>query len=123
VAIGLGLSNGPASSISTASVPQEQVGSASGISNMARYVGGAVLTAVVAGIYASVSANHVATGSATSSALAAGFSRSSIALAIFSAAGIALGLLVARHTRRPQAVDRATAAAASAQTMPISTKP
>lgn len=123
VAIGLGLSNGPASSISTASVAQEEVGSASGISNMARYVGGAVLTAVVAGIYASVSANHVATGGATSPALAAGLSRSSIVLAIFSAVGIALGLLVARRTRRPRAVDRAGAAAAAVHTMPISTRP
>lgn len=123
VAVGLGLSNGPASSISTASVPQEEVGSASGISNMARYVGGAVLTAVVAGIYASVTTRHLVTGDATSSALATGFSRVSIALAIFSAAGIALGLLVARHTRRPSAVDRATAAAAAVHTMPVSTRP
>jgi EmrB/QacA subfamily drug resistance transporter len=123
IAIGLGLSNGPAASIATAAVSPEEVGAASGVSNMARYVGGAVLTAVVAGLYASVSANHVATGGAPSSALATGFSRSSIVLAIFSAIGIALGLLKARQTRRPRAVDYATAAAsASAHTMPVASK-
>jgi MFS family permease len=119
IAIGLGLSNGPASSISTAAVSQNEVGAASGISNMARYIGGAVLTAVVAGIYASVSVGHIATGGAPASALAAGFSRSSIALAIFSASGIALGLLVARRTRSPHSVDYAAAAAATSHTLPV----
>ncbi len=118
IAIGLGLSNGPASSISTAAVSPEEVGSASGISNMARYVGGAVLTAVAAGIYASVTASHVASGADQAAALAAGFSRSSIALAVFSAVGILLGLLVARRTPRPQAIHYAAAAAATAHTVP-----
>ena len=45
IAVGMGLSNGPASSAATASVPQEQVGGASGVSNMARYVGAAGATA------------------------------------------------------------------------------
>ena len=40
ISAGLGLSNGPASSASTSAVPDDQVGQASGISNMARYVGG-----------------------------------------------------------------------------------
>ena len=39
IAVGMGMSNGPASSASTACVPVDQVGSASGVSNMARYVG------------------------------------------------------------------------------------
>ena len=51
VAAGMALSNGPCSSIATSSVPEEQVGSASGISNMARYVGAAVMTAIVAAVY------------------------------------------------------------------------
>jgi EmrB/QacA subfamily drug resistance transporter len=119
IAVGLGLSNGPASSLSTTSVSPDEVGAASGVSNMARYVGGAVLTAIVAGIYASVSAAHVVTGGAPASALAAGLSRSSIALAIFSAAGVLLGLLAARRARRPRAVDYAAAAAVTAHTMPV----
>ena len=40
VAVGLGPPNGPASSASTSAVSRDQVGAASGISNMARYIGG-----------------------------------------------------------------------------------
>jgi EmrB/QacA subfamily drug resistance transporter len=118
IAIGLGLSNGPASSIATAAVSGDEVGAASGISNMARYVGGAVLTAVVAGLYSSVSATHVATGGAPAEALANGLARSSIALAVFSATGILLGMLAARRTPPPDAAQLATAAAATAHTLP-----
>jgi hypothetical protein len=42
IAAGLGLANGPASSASTSAVPADQVGQASGISNMARYIGGSL---------------------------------------------------------------------------------
>ena len=121
VAIGLGLSNGPASAVSTTCVPPDNVGAASGISNMARYVGGAVVTAVVAGIYASVTATQTAAGSAPADALADGFGRASLAMAIFSAAGIVLGLLAARRTRRAHAADRAAAAASVAHTVPVGT--
>ena len=41
----------PSSSAATASVPENQVGGASGVSNMARYVGAAVATALAATIY------------------------------------------------------------------------
>ena len=51
IAVGMGMSNGPASSAATASVPENQVGGASGVSNMARYVGAAVATALAATIY------------------------------------------------------------------------
>ncbi|MBK1786328.1 MFS transporter [Prauserella cavernicola] len=119
IAVGLALSNGPSSSISTSSVPRDQVGSASGISNMARYVGGAVLTAVAAGIYGSVSNDHIAAGESKAESLADGLATASIALAIFSAAGILLGLLAARRTHRPQAVDYAAAAAATSHTVPV----
>ncbi len=58
IAVGMGMSNGPASSAATASVPENQVGGASGVSNMARYVGAAVATALAATIYGSVTGNQ-----------------------------------------------------------------
>ncbi|MEU6642119.1 MFS transporter [Saccharomonospora sp. NPDC046836] len=123
IAVGLALSNGPASSIATDSVSDEEIGAASGISNMARYVGGAVLTAVVASIYASVSASHAATGGAPADALAMGFSRASIALAIFSAAGVVLCVRVTKRLRAPRAADRVAAAAATVHTVPAAPVP
>ena len=51
-AAGLGLSNGPASAASTAVVSPDEVGQASGISNMARYVGGSLAVAAVGSVYA-----------------------------------------------------------------------
>jgi MFS family permease len=122
IALGLGLSNGPASSIATASVTVDQVGAASGISNMARYVGGAVMTAVVAGIYASTNVGLQATGSGAADGLAAGLSHASIALVIFSACGIALGVLARRRPPSPHAVDYAAAAASTAHTLPIAAR-
>ena len=64
IAVGMGLSNGPAASVATASVPAAEVGSASGISNMARYVGAAVATAIAATIYGSVSGIRLEAGAA-----------------------------------------------------------
>ncbi|AIJ26874.1 MFS transporter [Amycolatopsis methanolica] len=119
IAVGLGLSNGPASALSTSAVRDEDVGAASGVSNMARYVGGAVLTAVVAGIYSSVAATRTATGGAPADALATGFGRASLALAIFSAAGVLLGMLAARRTHRGVAAERVSATAAVAHTVPV----
>jgi MFS family permease len=120
VAIGMALSNGPASAIGTSSVPPEQVGAASGISNMARYVGAAVMTAIVAAVYATTSADHLAAGDAADESLAAAFARASLVLAVVSASGIALALLVARHRPpKPLAVDVAAAAASSTHTLPV----
>jgi len=117
---GLGLANGPASSASTAAVPQDQVGQASGISNMARYIGGSVFVALVATIFNSVTVDRTDAGASTSEALAAGLSRSTLLLAVFSALGIALSLLMARHYQAPpRAIDRAAAAAAIAHTLPV----
>jgi Major Facilitator Superfamily len=48
IAVGLGLANGPASSASTAAVSPDEVGQASGISNMARYIGGSLAVAAAA---------------------------------------------------------------------------
>jgi MFS family permease len=120
---GLGLSNGPASSASTSAVVPDQVGQASGISNMARYIGGSLWVAAVATIYNSVTVDHLQSGESSADALAAGLSRASLFLAICSGAGIALALLMARHRpSRPTAVDLA-AAAAGATSHTIPTRP
>ncbi|MEU8610743.1 MFS transporter, partial [Actinoplanes sp. NPDC048791] len=75
-AIGLGLANGPASSASTAAVAPAEVGQASGISNMARYVGGSLAVAAAATVSTAVSASRTAEGATAAEALAAGLSRS-----------------------------------------------
>ena len=119
LAIGLGLANGPASSGSTAAVSHDQVGQASGISNMARYIGGSVAVAAVAMIDNAVANNHREAGETAADALAAGLSAAALTMAIWCAAGVALVVLLRRHrARRPQAIDRAAAAAATAHTIP-----
>jgi EmrB/QacA subfamily drug resistance transporter len=122
IAVGLGVSNGPASAGSTASVPADQVGSASGISNMARYVGAAVAVAAIAMIDNAVATNHREAGESAADALAAGVSAAALTMAIWSACGIALIALMARHRRREKVrpLDRAAAAAASLHTIPTS---
>jgi len=113
MAIGMGLSNNPASSVATTAVPTEQVGAASGISNMARYVGAAVVTAAVASVYASA-------GTGSAEELATGLSRSSLLLALLSAAAVGLAFLARRHrARHPRVVDHAAAAAAPVHTLPV----
>jgi EmrB/QacA subfamily drug resistance transporter len=117
VAVGLGLSNGPCSSVATSAVPPDEVGAASGVSNMARYVGAAVMVAVAASLYASAGAGD---GSPDADALATGFMYAAAALAIVSAAGIGLAILAARHRPpKPRGVDYSAAAAASAHTVAI----
>ena len=119
IAAGLGLANGPASAASTAVVAPEEVGQASGISNMARYIGGSLAVAAIATVYSSVDQNHREAGASASAALAAGLSRSALLLAIMSAAGVVLAVLVRRHRQaRLRAIDRAAAAAATAHTIP-----
>jgi EmrB/QacA subfamily drug resistance transporter len=120
VAVGLGVANGPASAGSTASVPADQVGSASGISNMARYVGAAVAVAAIAMIDNAVASNRREAGESAADALAAGLAAASLTMAIWSACGIALIALMARHRRREKVrpLDRAAAAAASLHTIP-----
>lgn len=121
IAAGLGLGNGPASSIATACVPEDQVGAASGISNMGRYVGAAVLTSVTAAVYNTVTTNHRDGGASASASLAYGFSRAAIALAVFCACGIALAALVGRHrAERTEPIHYAAAAAATSHTVPTS---
>ena len=107
LAVGLGLSNGPASSASTAAVADDQVGAASGISNMARYVGASVAVAAIAMIFNAVTVNHQEAGESAGDALAAGLGRASLAMAIFSALGVALlALMLRRQQRRTEAPDR-----------------
>ena len=119
VAAGMALSNGPCSSISTSSVPEDQVGSASGISNMARYVGAAVMTAIVAAVYSTTTIDRTDAGDAADEALAAAFARASLVLAIVSALGIGLAVLAGRHRPpEPLTVDRAASAASTSHTLP-----
>ena len=120
IAVGLGISNGPASAGSTASVPADQVGSASGISNMARYVGAAVAVAAIAMIYNAVGVNHQEAGDSAGDALAAGLAAASLTMAIWSALGVGLIALMARQKRRTEVrpLDRAAAAASSVHTIP-----
>jgi EmrB/QacA subfamily drug resistance transporter len=118
LAVGLGISNGPASSGSTAAVSADQVGQASGISNMARYIGGSVGVAAVAMIFNAVINNHVQDGAAKGAALASGLSAAALTMAIWSACGIALIVLMGRHRQRSRAIDVAAAAAAAAHTIP-----
>ena len=112
--------NGPATSGSTAAVPPDEVGPASGISNMARYVGAAVAVAAVATVNNAVINDHKDAGDPATDALAAGLSSASLLMAISAALGVALVVLLARH-RTPQIrnVDRAAAAASSLHTIPI----
>jgi EmrB/QacA subfamily drug resistance transporter len=119
IAAGLGLANGPASSASTAAVSPDEVGQASGISNMARYVGGSLAVAAVAAVYSTVTSNHRGAGATAADALAAGLSRSALLLAILSAAGVVLALLARRHRlAKLRLPERAAAAAASVHTIP-----
>ncbi len=121
IAVGMGLSNGPSSSASTACVPQEQVGSASGVSNMARYVGAAVATALAATIYGAVIADRTAEGASTADALAAGLGSAAWVMAAFSVAGVAMAVLMGRHrTASGTLEDSAASAAAHTHTLPTS---
>jgi len=120
IAIGLGIANGPASAASTSSVDPNDTGAASGISNMARYVGGSLAVAAAATIYNAATINHKEAGASASDALAAGLSRASILLALFSAAGILLILLLKRfRARPPRPADLAAAAAVTTHTIPV----
>ncbi|KAB7745604.1 MFS transporter [Nostocoides sp. F2B08] len=121
VAVGMGLSNGPSSSASTACVPEEQVGSASGVSNMARYVGAAVATALAATIYGSVIAGRTAEGASTADALAAGLGTAAWVMAAISAAGVVMAVVMGRHKAAEGTLeDSAAAAAAHTHTLPTS---
>ncbi|MEV6300571.1 MFS transporter [Actinoplanes sp. NPDC051861] len=124
IAVGLGFANGPASSASTSAVPAEEVGQASGISNMARYVGGSLAVAGAATVSTAVTDARTAAGEGTADALAAGLAGASVLLAIMSAAGVALVVLMGRHRAgHTHAVHLAAAAAATSHTIPTQPVP
>jgi hypothetical protein len=86
---------------------------------MARYVGAAVMTAIVATVYATTTTDRAEAGDTAGEALAAAFARSSLVLAIISALGIGLALLAGRHRPpAPLTVDQAAAAASTSHTLP-----
>ena len=121
IAVGMGMSNGPSSSASTACVHPEQVGSASSVSNMARYVGAAVATALAASIYGAVIADRSAAGATTADALAAGLGTAAWVMAAFSAAGVVMAVVMGRHRQASGTLDdAASAAAAHTHTLPTS---
>jgi len=124
LAVGLGFANGPASSGSTSSVSDDQVGQAAGISNMARYIGASVAVAAVATVSNAVTNNHADAGASPADALASGFAAASLLMAIWTAAGIALVVLLRRHrAARARPIDIAAAAAATAHTLPAGPPP
>jgi len=120
MAIGLGLANGPASSASTSAVEPSQVGQASGISNMARYVGGSIAVAATATVYATAIANHKAAGASDADALAAGLSRASILLALMALGTVLVAVLLGRH--RPARTPAGISAAAYSHTIAVTTQ-
>ena len=121
LAVGLGLANGPVvvGGDGVRARPTRSA-QASGISNMGRYIGAAVLTAVTAAISNSVRARHIAAGESPADAWATAFGRASIGLAVFCAVGIALALLVGRPRRggKPTTAEYVAAAAGTAHTVP-----
>lgn len=124
IAVGMGFSNGPASAAATASVPERQVGEASGVSNMARYVGAAVATALAATIYSSVTANRIADGDADAVALTGGLGATAWVMAALSLAGVAMAVVMGRHREASGTLaDSVAAAAAAVHTLPTSATP
>jgi MFS family permease len=121
IAVGMGMSNGPASSAATAAVPEAQVGGASGVSNMARYVGAAVATALAATIYGTVIGNRTDDGASQGDALASGLAAASWMMAVFSFLGVVMAFVIARHRAAQGTLsDAAAAAAAHTHTLPTS---
>jgi EmrB/QacA subfamily drug resistance transporter len=124
LAVGLGIANGPASSGSTAAVPADQVGQASGISNMARYIGSAVAVAIVATIFNATINNQRDAGASAADALASGLSSACVLMAVWAALGVGLLVLLRRlKLRRTHALDRAAGAAAAFHTIPVARAP
>jgi MFS family permease len=124
IAVGMGLTNGPASSAATAAVPENQVGGASGVSNMARYVGAAVATALAATVYSTVIGNQTDDGASRADALAAGLGAAGWMMAVFCAMGVVMAVVAGRHRAATGTLDDAVASAAAvAHTLPTSATP
>ena len=125
IAVGMGLSNGPSSSAATASVSPAQVGEASGVSNMARYVGAAVATALAATIYAQVTARQQDAGASAADALSSGLGAASWMMAGFSLVGVVMAVVFIVRLRPGQGhgtmEDVMAAAASVVHTVPPTT--
>jgi hypothetical protein len=106
-------------------VPEKQVGSASGVSNMARYVGASVATALAATIYGAVIAGRTAKGASASDALATGLATASWVMAAFSLVGVVMAVVMGRHAAARGTLEDAAAAAAATTsvTLPTSATP
>jgi EmrB/QacA subfamily drug resistance transporter len=115
VAVGMGFSNGCASSAATASVSNNEVGAASGISNMARYVGTSLFVAATATIYGSATA---AKDVSPQDAVANGVSYSAILMTIVAALGIVLAVFYGRHRPPARGINQAAVAAGVVHTVP-----
>ena len=100
--------------------PPDQVGQASGISNMARYIGGSPWRSRSwRSIYnAVIDERRRRRRASQADALAEGLSRAAIVMVICAVFGVGVGvLLMARHRgRKPRAVDRAAARRGDART-------
>ena len=57
--VGIGLVNGPTSAAAVSAVPEDRAGEASGVVNMARYLGGAIGVAVTAVVYSGVAISRL----------------------------------------------------------------
>ena len=86
---------------------------------MARYVGPAVVTAIVAAVYAEIPERRLDDGESAADALASGFRGGALVLTIVSALGILLMYLVRGYRQRTATgVDVAIAAAGFSHTIP-----
>ena len=104
----------------TSAVSADEVGAASGISNMARYVGSSIAVAAAAMVYIAVTNNHRDAGASASDALAAGLGATALMLAIVCFAGTARVVTMRRvHLHKQRGVDRIAAAAAVHHTIPL----
>jgi MFS family permease len=92
-----------------------------GLSNMARYVGAAVATALAATIYGTRIDDRTAAGASPGEALASGLAAAAWMMAIFSFLGVLMAVVMGRH-RAPVGTldDAAAAAAAHTHTLPTS---
>lgn len=70
-----------------------------GISNLSRYIGGALAVAAASTVFTAVTRSHQAAGAAPAEALAIGLSRASLMLAISCAAGVLVALPMATTGR------------------------
>jgi EmrB/QacA subfamily drug resistance transporter len=94
VGVGLGLSFVPMTMAGTSGVPPHEAGLAAGLINTSRQVGGAVGLAAMATVATSAARGHLATASATLTALTNGYDRAFATAAAVLVVGAGLALLL-----------------------------